>query len=73
MPVTSSWVLNTTSSNVELVGFFDSPAAAMSDSKGHIIPANHVLGGLSVDDMKPFVELTQGGSECLSLLLLCDG
>jgi hypothetical protein len=62
VPVTSSWALNTTTSSVELVGFFDSPAAAMSDSKGHIIPANHVLGGLSAEDMKPFVESSQVGA-----------
>jgi hypothetical protein len=62
VPVTSSWVMSTTTSNVELVGFFDSPAAAMSDSKGHIIPANHVFGGLSARDMKPFVESSQVGA-----------
>jgi hypothetical protein len=33
----------------------------MSDSKGHNIPATHVLGGLSADDMKPIVESSQVG------------
>ena len=62
VPVTSSWVLDSTANNVELVGFFDSPAAAMLDNAGHAIPANHVLGGLSGENMTPFVETSRIGT-----------
>jgi hypothetical protein len=62
VPVTSSWVLDTTSNNVELVGYFDSPAAAMSDNQGHSIPANHVLGGLAEESLTPFVESSRVGT-----------
>ena len=62
VPVTSSWVLDTASNNVELVGFFDSPDAAMMDNRGHTIPASHVLGGLTQDSMTPFVESSRVGT-----------
>jgi len=62
VPVTSSWVLNTATSSVELVGFFDSPAMALSDNRGHVIPADHVLGGLEEGNMKAFVESNQVGN-----------
>jgi len=62
VPVTSSWVLDSSSNNVELVGFFDSPAAAMQDNAGHTIPANHVLAGLADEVMMPFVETSRVGT-----------
>ena len=61
VPVTSSWVLDSSAESVELVGFFDSPAAAMLDNAGHAIPASHVLGGLKGNDMAPFVETSHIG------------
>jgi hypothetical protein len=60
--VTSSWVLDSASNNVELVGFFDSPAAAMCDNAGHAIPADHVLGGLAGSEMGAFTESSRAGT-----------
>ena len=62
VPVTSSWVLDSSSNNVELVGYFDSPTVAMQDNAGHFIPANHVMGGLADEAMMPFVETSQVGA-----------
>lgn len=62
VPVTSSWVLDSSTANVELVGYFDSPATALSDNAGHSIPANHVLAGLGSDMMLPFVETNRVGT-----------
>ncbi len=61
VPVTSSWVLDSGTNNVELVGYFDSPAMALSDDAGHAIPANHVLGGLAEEVMMPFGETSRLG------------
>ncbi|HEY1261893.1 MAG TPA: hypothetical protein VGF06_00130 [Terriglobales bacterium] len=63
VPVTSTWVLDSTTSNVELVGYFDSPQAAMMDRAGHAIPADHVLGGLVNESMLPFVESSRVGTD----------
>ena len=60
VPVTSYWALDSSSSNVELVGFFDSPLAALSDETGRAIPASHVLGGISENDMRPFTDHSAG-------------
>ena len=54
IPITSSWVVGSETNSVELVGFFDSGIAAMSDGTGHNIPADHVLGGLTEGGMLPF-------------------
>jgi len=62
LPVTSSWVLDASSSQVELVAFFDSPVSALTDGAGDFIPANHVLGGLTAGDMQPFAEISQAGA-----------
>jgi len=60
--VTSSWVLNSESSNVELVGFFDSPQAAMSDAAGHVLPASHLLGGIAGGELGSFSESARVGT-----------
>ena len=62
VPLISSWVLNSSTSNVELVGYFDSPLTALADNAGHSIPASHVLGGLQADTMSPFVETSRVGT-----------
>jgi hypothetical protein len=62
VPVTSSWVLGSASNSVDLIGFFDSPAAALTDDAGHAIPTSHVLGGLAADDMVPFAETSPAGN-----------
>ena len=62
VPVTSSWALDSSTSNVELVGYFDSPVNALADNAGHSIPANHVLGGLASDTLAPFVETNRVGT-----------
>jgi len=56
VPLVSSWVLSSSSNGVQLVGFFDSGEAAMSDGAGHAIPTTHVLGGLNQEGMSPFIE-----------------
>lgn len=66
VPVTSSWVLGSNSNSVDLVGFFDSPAAALTDDAGHAIPTSHVLGGLAADEMMPFSETTSAGNASAS-------
>jgi hypothetical protein len=66
LPVTSSWVLDASCTNVELVAFFDSPMSALSDSAGDVVPANHVLGGLTEDDMMPFTETGRTGTASAS-------
>jgi hypothetical protein len=60
--VTSSWVLGSAASNVELVGFFDSPEAAVSDSSGHMVPASHLLGGIAGGEMRAFSETSRVGT-----------
>jgi hypothetical protein len=62
IPVTSSWVLDTTTNSVELVGYFDSPESALTDNQGHFIPANHVMGALAGESMAPFVETSRVGT-----------
>ena len=47
---------------MELIGFFDNGAAAMSDRAGDAIPADHVLGGLGHGAMMPFVDTHHEGS-----------
>ena len=56
VPITSSWVLNSSMSKVEMVGYFDSEVGALMDNIGHTVPADHVIGGISQDQMFPFVE-----------------
>lgn len=56
IPVTSSWVLNSEANHVELIGFFDSPAAALTDGAGHAVPSSRVLGGTTAGDLLPFDE-----------------
>jgi hypothetical protein len=62
VPVTSSWVLDRASNNVELVGFFDSPETALVDEHGRAIPSDHVLGGIDQDNMAPFTESSRFGT-----------
>src|SRR5215467_1531756 len=45
VPITSSWVLNSSMSKVEMVGYFDSEVGALMDNIGHTVPADHVIGG----------------------------
>src|SRR5262249_55066481 len=62
IPVTSSWALDSSTSHVELVGYFDSPTAALVNNAGHAIPGDHVLGGLASDEMRPFIENSHTGT-----------
>ena len=62
VPVTSSWVLNSSISKVEMVGYFDSAAGALIDNAGHAVPASHVIGGISQDEMLPFTEISRIGT-----------
>jgi hypothetical protein len=62
LPVVSSWFLDSSTSKVELMGYFDSPASALVDNAGHAIPANHVVGGISGKEMLPFIEANQIGT-----------
>ena len=66
VPVTSSWVLNSGASHVELVGFFDSPQAALTDDAGHAIPSDRVLGGIAADSMAPFNQSSEVGTASAS-------
>lgn len=61
VPVTSFWTLNSSTSNVQLVGYFDAPESALSNGAGHAIPSNHVLGGLAGSPSLPFTETTSVG------------
>lgn len=62
VPVNSSWNLNSSSSSVQLVGYFDSQESALSDGAGHAVPSNHVLGGLAGSPSSPFNETTSVGT-----------
>jgi len=62
LPVVSSWFLDSSTSKVELVGYFDSPTSALVDNAGHTIPANHVVGGISEKEMLPFIEANRIGT-----------
>jgi len=68
-PITSSWVLNSSSTHVELVAFFDSPTAALADSAGDAIPASRVLGGLTESGLMPFTETSRAGTANASRIL----
>jgi hypothetical protein len=62
LPVESFWNLNSSTSGVQLVGYFDSPRSALSDGAGHKIPSNHVMGGLAGSPSAPFTETTSVGT-----------
>jgi hypothetical protein len=62
IPLTSSWVLNSEANHVEVVGFFDSSEAALTDNAGHAIPAGHVLGGTAAEGLMPFNESSSVGT-----------
>jgi hypothetical protein len=56
VPITSSWLLDSSTTTVELVAYFDSSQRALAEDSGHVIPSDHVLGGLDDQALKPFVE-----------------
>jgi hypothetical protein len=60
LPVTSSWVLNSTTTSVNLVAYFQSQQA-LSDSLNHFVPADHVMGGLNSEPLLPFEETSSEG------------
>ncbi|HXM69164.1 MAG TPA: hypothetical protein VN911_20720 [Candidatus Acidoferrum sp.] len=62
VPITSSWILNSSTVGVELVAYFDSPGQALSDEANHVIPADRVLGALNDEHLAPFVETSREGT-----------
>lgn len=62
VPITSFWNLDSSSRNVELVGYFDSPQQALADDANHTVPTSRVLGGLSGEPMMPFTESSRIGT-----------
>jgi hypothetical protein len=62
VPVTSFWHLNSSSSGVELVGYFDSPQQALVNPNGGSIPSSRVEGSLEGQPLTPFVETANVGT-----------
>lgn len=62
VPITSSWNLGSSANGVELIGFFESPAVAMTDSGGHAVASSRVLGGINQTKMGAFSEDTKVGT-----------
>jgi len=61
VPVTSFWHLGSSSTSVELIGYFDSPQQALADAHGHWIPSDRVQGSLAGQQMRPFTETSSVG------------
>jgi hypothetical protein len=61
-PVTSSWSLSSSSSAVELVGYFESAQHALADARNNTIPSSRVLGGINAEAMLPFAETASVGT-----------
>lgn len=68
LPVISSWVLNSSTTSVNLVAYFESQQA-LSDSLNHFVPADHVMGGLNTEPLLPFNETSSDGRFGSSRLL----
>jgi hypothetical protein len=62
VPVTSSWTLNTSTSAVELVAYFESPNRAFEDENNDRIPSSRVFGCLNNEVMMPFAQTAQIGT-----------
>jgi hypothetical protein len=62
VPVTSFWHLGSSSTAVELVGYFDSPQQALADDQAHWIPSSRVQGSLAGQQLMAFNESSSVGT-----------
>lgn len=69
VPVTSFWHLGSSSTAVELVGYFDSPQQALVNANGGSIPSSRVDGSLKGEPLAPFVETANVGTAGASRIL----
>lgn len=69
MPVTSSWVLNSDMSSIDLVAYFESSLRALADGDGHFVPSDHVFGGINDQVLLAFVETSTHGTAGASRVL----
>ena len=62
VPLTSFWHLGSSSTAVELVGYFDSPQQTLADGQGHWIPSSRVQGSLAGQQLTAFNESSSVGT-----------
>jgi hypothetical protein len=62
VPVTSFWHLGSSSTAVELVGYFDSAQQALADDQGHWIPSSRVQGSMAGQQLIAFDESSSVGT-----------